>query len=118
MATQVLFPVAPFSRRGLTMMTSRFGSLARLLDYVKRKPLGEMAPVPVVVGNGPMRRETFGAAEVIGAVCRLPWQPEEYWARPRPREPGWFDKAPVPTASDLDESGVCRCGCGYEAARA
>lgn len=56
----VIFPVVPLTRRGATLITARHGSLDRLIDFVRRRPVGESAPVPVADGSSAWHREPLG----------------------------------------------------------
>lgn len=51
--------------------------------------------------------------DVIGIVCRVPHEPYEFFACTLPS--GRVVPLPVPVVGDLDERGVCRCGCGFVA---
>jgi hypothetical protein len=95
----ILFNVSEWTRDGLRSVEARYGDLARLDAWLERYDAGETEP-----GTTPPTSawEVAGGwwrpLDVIGVIERVTG------VSPVGRVEG-------PALSDLDERGVCRCGC-------
>lgn len=96
----ILFCVGEWTRDGLRSIEARYGDLARLDAWLARHDAGEtepgtMPPTGAWETAWPSWRREFEAIDAIERMTGVPW----------------LSHLSGPAESDLDERGVCRCGC-------
>lgn len=110
-----------FSPEGNLSIARRYAGDDRVWDYCFRcdwnpdAVSGERLPGDFEVINA--RWLGPEALRLVFYYLGLMPVPNQTFVRTSERPDGsiWSEAIPVPFLSDLDENGVCRCGCGYTA---
>ncbi len=110
-----------FSREGLMLMTDRYSSYERVVEYLDQReddpglaPPGGLVVVPdwyfwSVTDPTPTNTPTVtDALRLLGLGSDLDGEVFRMFDGD-----GFSIEKPAAFPSDLDEQGVCRCGCGY-----
>lgn len=113
----VILPSLFLTREGIVSIALRYGSAERVwnwIDNVLPKRDGSAFPMGAASNVGSNFDEGIDIHQVMAALRTVPVSaagPEVFARQVGPRR---WESVTVPMLGDLDEHGVCRCGCGYK----